>query len=375
MHRRLVLVAAGLLALAAPAAPMALAQSLGPQPQALRVGVVQNAMPCSNLTNGQAAGSAVDLWQSIAQQQGWTFTYVPIPNPNAAVDAARRGDVDLAISCLNIIAERLKKGDFSVPYKEDSLSFLSRKSSDGILTLLQRISGERILRDSIVLLFAITIVAACALWLIGRGFDHKDINSNNNFHTFFKGWMMLVMGNGIYKMGSNPATMTIITMVNICRLVVTSVFVGTTATMVFKTSTPTDVSQKDTLINALRDGIAVDSGTVSELWLKQQVRELNQPSLMANIQPMSGDTALIQALQQGKVGSIMSDSSRIRVLSQNIEEPSKYKISAKTYNLTPQSFVFGAKLSENKRDKINQLISQLRFNGDIEAIVKRWQTL
>jgi ABC-type amino acid transport substrate-binding protein len=90
---------------------------------------------------------------------------------------------------------------------------------------------------------------------------------------------------------------------------------------------------------------------------------------------MSGDTALIQALQQGKVGSIMSDSSRIRVLSQNIEEPSKYKISAKTYNLTPQSFVFGAKLSENKRDKINQLISQLRFNGDIEAIVKRWQTL
>ena len=371
MHRRLVLVAAGLLTVAAPGA---LAQSLGPQSQPLRVGVVQNAMPCSNLSNGQAAGSAVELWQIMAQQQGWSTTYLPIANPTAAVDAARRGDVDLAISCLNITAERLAKGDFSVPYKEDSLSFLSRNKSDNILTLLQRIARERILRDSIALLFVITIVAAGALWLIGSGFDHKDINSKNKPQTFFKGWMMLVMGSGIYKLGPNSTTMAIITLVNICRLVVTSVFVGTTATVVFKASTPTDVSQKEALINALRNGVGVDAGTVSELWLRQQARKLNQPALMANIHPMTGDTALIDALEQGKVGSIMADSSRIRGLSQNIEKPGNYKISAKTFNLTPQSFVFGNQLSKDKRDMINKMISQLRFNGDIEALIKRWQT-
>jgi len=373
MRQARVLASVGLLALATPVAPLGLAQTLAPARQTLRVGVVQNAMPCSNLSNGQATGSAVELWQIIAQQQGWSSTYVPIANPNVAVEAARRGDVDLAISCLNIIPERLAKGDFSVPYKEDSLSFLSRKKSDGIMTLLQRISREGILRDSIVLLFAITIIAAGALWLIGSGFDHKDISSKNKLYTFFKGWMMLVMGSGIYKMGPNPTAMAIITMVNICRLVVTSVFVGTTATVVFKASTPTDVSQQDVLINALRNRVGVDAGTVSELWLRQQALKLNQPSLMANIQPMTGDTALIHALRQGNVGSIMSDSSRIRVLGLNIAEPSSYKISAKTFNLTPQSFVFGAQLSEDKRNTINQMISQLRFNGDIEAIIKRWQ--
>lgn len=157
----------------------------------------------------------------------------------------------MAISCLNIIAERLEKADFSVPYQEDSLAFLSRRTNEGILTLLQRVGRERILRDSILLLFAITIVAAGALWLISRGFDHKDIDSGSSRNTFFKGWMMLVMGSGIYKMGPNPPTMAIITLVNICRLVVTSVFVGTTATVVFKSSLPADISQQDSLISAL----------------------------------------------------------------------------------------------------------------------------
>jgi hypothetical protein len=67
--------------------------------------------------------------------------------------------VNVAISCLNIIAEHLKKAAFSVPYQEDSLAFLSRKTNEGILQLLQRIGNERILKDSSLLLFAITINA------------------------------------------------------------------------------------------------------------------------------------------------------------------------------------------------------------------------
>jgi ABC-type amino acid transport substrate-binding protein len=94
---------------------------------------------------------------------------------------------------------------------------------------------------------------------------------------------------------------------------------------------------------------------------------------MANIKPITGDSALVEALQQGKVGSIMADSSRIRSLRQDLADPDEYKISAKTFNLTPQSFVFGAKLSDDKRNRINQSISKLRFNGDVEAIIKRWQ--
>jgi hypothetical protein len=46
----------GLMTVAASTAPGRAAD-----PQTLQVGVVQNAMPCSDLSNGQALGSAVDL--------------------------------------------------------------------------------------------------------------------------------------------------------------------------------------------------------------------------------------------------------------------------------------------------------------------------
>jgi len=337
------------------------------------VGVVQNAMPCSDLNNNQAAGSAVDLWEAIAQQQGWRYRFQPIPTPNAAIETAATGEVDVAISCLNIIAERLEKADFSVPYQEDSLAFLSRTNNEGILPLLQRIGNERIVRDSIILLFAITIVAAGALWLISRGFDHKDIDSGRRRNTFFKGWMMLVMGTGIYKMGPNPPSIAIITLVNICRLVITSVFVGTTATVVFKSTLPSDISQQEGLIAALLDGVGVDAGTVSELWLKEQARKFKRPELLAKIQPISGDKALIDSLERRRVGSIMADSARVQALSKKIENPRQYQISAKTYNQTPQSFVFGATLSKAKRDQINRQISRMRFDGVIETIIKRWE--
>lgn len=367
--RNLTLLSLGILALTpATAQPVTTAD-----PQLLRVGVVESAMPCSDLTNGQATGSAVDLWQVIAQQQGWRYKFQPIPTPNAAIEAAAAGQIDLAISCLNIIAERLDKADFSVPYQEDSLAFLSRKTNEGILPLLQRIGNERILKDSILLLFAITVIAALALWLIGSGFDHKDIESGGKRNTFFKGWMMLVMGSGIYKMGPNPPAIAIITLVNICRLVVTSVFVGTTATVVFKSTLPTDISQQDSLIAALQGGIGVDSGTVSELWLTEQVRKLKQPELLAKIRPVTGDKELIKILESGSVGSIMSDSARVHSLSGKVENPGQFQISAKTYNQTPQSFVFGATISKAKRDQINKQISRMRFEGLIETITKRWE--
>jgi len=342
------------------------------EPGPLRVGVVQNAMPCSDLNNGQASGSAVDLWESIAQHQRWRYVLQPLPTPNAAVAAAAAGKVDVAISCLNIIAERLEKVDFSVPYQEDSLAFLSSSSSEGVLSVLKKIGRDEILRDTIMLLFAITFVGTSLIWLISRGFNHKDIDTGNQARTFFKGWMMQVMGTGIYKMGTGPSSIMLVTLVNICRLVVTSVFVGTTATVVFKSTMPADVSEQDSLLQALRAGVGVDAGTVSELWLKAQAKKLNQPQLLSRIKPITGDEALLEALSSRAVGSIMADSARIEILSHNMDNSSHYRISGQTYNKTPQAFVFGATLDKSQRDQINLEISRMRFDGEIEAIVKRW---
>ena len=341
--------------------------------QPLRVGVVQNAMPCSELENGQPRGSAVELWQSIATQRSWTYTTVALRTPNAAIDAAANGEVDLAVSCLNIIPERLEKADFSIPYQEDSLAFLSRKTHQHqLLPLLKNLSSDSTLQDAIVLLMGITALGAAVLWWIGKGFHHKDISQQRRSFTFFKGWMMLVVGSGIYKMGDSPPSMAIVTLINISRLIITSIFVGTAATLVFQDYQPVDLSQKEWLIRALSEGVAVDGGTVSELWLKQQARALGQPALEQRIEPISGDEALIRALKRGTVSNVMADTGRIQRMSRQINDPSAYQISAQTFNRTPQAFVFGSGLSKAKRDQINLSISTMRFSGALEPILKRW---
>lgn len=343
------------------------------QAQTLRVGVVQDAMPCSGIQNGQPRGSAVELWQAIAAQRGWQYTTVAIQNPNSAIEAAASGDVDVAVSCLNIIPERLEKAEFSIPYQEDSLAFLSRKPHQHqLLPLLRQLSNNTTLRDAIALLFGITALGAAVLWRLGHGFQHKDIAQPRRSFTFFKGWMMLAAGSGIYKMGEAPISMAVITLVNIWRLIVTSIFVGTAATLVFQDSQPVNLSEKESLLQALRQGVAVDAGTISELWLQQQTRTLGDPALASRIKPISSDEALLAALEQRVVNNVMADTARIQRMSRMIRDPDAYRISAKTFNRTPQAFAFGPGLSKTQRDQINLSISTLRFNGAIEPMLKRW---
>lgn len=222
------------------------------------------------------------------------------------------------------------------------------------------------------MLFGITALGAAVLWWIGEGFQHKDIAQPRRSFTFFKGWMMLAVGSGIYKMGEAPPSMAVITLVNIWRLIVTSIFVGTAATLVFQDSQPVNLSEKESLLQALRQGVAVDAGTISELWLQQQSRSLDDPELARRIKPMSGDSALLGALEQRVVNNVMADTARIQRMSRMISDPDAYRISAKTFNQTPQAFAFGSELSKAQRDQINLSISTLRFNGAIEPMLKRW---
>lgn len=358
--------------------PLVISVPSAAQTQSLRVGVVQDAMPCSGIENGQPRGAAVELWQAIAAQQDWQYQTIAIKTPHSAIEAATNGDIDVAVSCLNILPERLKKLDeanssFSIPYNEDSLAFLSRKPQrHQLLNLLRQLSSNTTIRDAIALMFGITGLGAAVLWRLGHGFGHKDIAQSRRSFTFFKGWMMLVLGSGIYKMGEAPVSMAIVTLINICRLIMSSIFVGTTATLVFQDSQPVDISEKETLLQALHQGVAVDDGTVSELWLREQVLKLGEPSLRAKINSASGDEALLSALERRAVDNVMGDTTRILRMSRMIEDPDAYRISAQTFNPMPQAFAFGSGLSETKRDQINLSIATMRFSGALRPILKRW---
>ena len=339
----------------------------------IRVEIVDNQLPCSDYNGKEYVGSAVDLWRAVAERSLIKYELHTIKTPNDAVKLAKDRATDIAISCLNIIPQRLNRVQFSVPYQFDSLAFLSKaKENVKLIDIFQKIVSSKIIITSLLLLYSITFIASIVLWKISNGFKNKDVECEKTTHTFLKGWMMLAMGGGIYKLADRPQNMSIITIINILRLVISSILVGSIASIIFDQRTPEDGNSDVFLQKTIENIVGVGKGTISELWIANEAIKIhNNPENY--IIPISGDDSLLESLKTGKVGSILADKQRIIMLDKKIGKNEKFHVAANTFNETPQGFVFGRDLTDKERKKINIEIANLMFSGEVEAIRKRWK--
>jgi ABC-type amino acid transport substrate-binding protein len=228
--------------------------------------------------------------------------------------------------------------------------------------------------DLLALLIILGLAFAVVLWFTSREFTHRDIVGDNKKHTFYKGWMMLAMGTGIYKMGSAPLSMSIIALNNFVRLVITSIFVAATTSALLEASGPADLSDAVVLKQALDKKIGVDANTVAETWLDRAADSLlTVEDQFKLIVPIENSKAMIAALEQGKVGSILSDSTTIAALSKKLQNPGEFEIHGHTFYRTPQAFVAGSKLNPKTLNAINLALGDLKFEGEVDRILARWQ--
>ena len=338
----------------------------------ITVGIVDDALPCSNETQTRYSGHAVDIWEEIASKSKIKYKYVTIPTFNQGVESAYSREIDIAISCFNIIPKRLEKVEFSTPYRDDGLSFLSRKQDKTLITFFKETYNSPFIQRSILALILFSLMISIFLWVLQGGFKNKDVVSNNSINTFFKGWMMITMGGGIYKLGENAREMTLLFISNIFRLVLVSIFVGTTTAVLQRDSKPTDASEsKEELVEMLSLGVGVDKGTISQTWIERKEKTLffiSDPA-KSKILTFTGDAQIILALEEQKVNSIIADTSRIEYLwkdKMSKNQSSLYTISTHVYNSTPQAFVYAESLPRHLRKKINIEIARMRFDETIK---------
>jgi ABC-type amino acid transport substrate-binding protein len=109
------------------------------------------------------------------------------------------------------------------------------------------------------------------------------------------------------------------------------------------------------------------------MWLEKQADGiLNVSESLERIVPLSGDASVISALEADTVQSIIADTSRIKHIWGKTSSPDLFQMQSRTFNTTPQGFIFGNNLGAKERKAINIAISDLRFEGNIEEITKRW---
>ena len=342
----------------------------------LVVGVVDEAAPCSNRVGPLYEGFAVEIWEAIASQKGWPYRFEPVPSPNAAVAMAASGEIDVGVSCLNQVPERLAVTNFSVAISSDGLAFLSpRENNYPLSALLKAMVGNGLLLRSLTWLFLVSLAGAVLLWLSYGRFRSKDVECATPQGTFFKGWIMLLMGSGTYKMSDSAGGILVVLITNLFRLVIVSIFVGATAKTLIRESVPVDGNESEILARKLAEGVAVDAQTISETWLKFKLEQLPPATReVATVEPVSGDEQLIEVLRSGAVKHVLADSSRVSYLRNQVlpsSDRSRYAVSAQVFNSTPQGFVFGKNLPESTQRQISVAIADLRFQGVIDAMVNR----
>jgi ABC-type amino acid transport substrate-binding protein len=144
--------------------------------------------------------------------------------------------------------------------------------------------------------------------------------------------------------------------------------------VVLKASEPVDISNADALRSALEQKIGVDAHTVAQAWLDRSADALlSVEDQLKMIVPFDNSDAMLASLVRGKVGSILADSASITLMKRKLTNPADYEIVGKTFYRTPQAFVVGADLNENTLNAINVALGELKFEGEVDRIIERWQ--
>ncbi len=136
------------------------------QTEPLKVGVREAAPFCYQAPNGEWAGIAIDLWESIAERQGLEYTYTrhSLVELLALVEAEQ---IDVAVGALSILREREERADFTHPFLSTGLGIAAAVEPAGLWTTLTRfISWEFI--KVIAALSGVLLIFGFLIWVFER---------------------------------------------------------------------------------------------------------------------------------------------------------------------------------------------------------------
>lgn len=146
--------------------------------QALKVGVAGTA-PFVFIEEGNSKlqGISVDIWNEIAYKQNWNFTYKPYNTVDAALNALKRGDLDVVVGPVTINSQRLEHFRFSQPFYQSSLGILYKQGEFSIWNAFKLLFSFKLLLAIGVFLVILSIVGAL-LWLAERKASPEQFSSD-----------------------------------------------------------------------------------------------------------------------------------------------------------------------------------------------------
>jgi ABC-type amino acid transport substrate-binding protein len=244
--------------------------------------------------NGVPVGFAIDLWQDIATEHGWQFSYKTYDTMSAALDAVAKGECDILVGNTSITSERETRVEFSQPFYRSGLQIMVSEERGKVARFLGKfldLQNLEVLMGIVLMVIIFTIVI--------EAFERRhnpDFPKTRaaGFAEAFYYVMGLVTGKSSYKGFSGVLGRLVL----VCWMIA-SLFVVSYVTGVIASSMTADALNKIKNPSDLRDRmVGLIGGSESE----DYARESN----LDYVAYRDMDTA-VAALVKGKVECLIGD--------------------------------------------------------------------
>ena len=118
--------------------------------------------------NDRWAGFSIDLWDKIAQDNGWKYEWVEVKTVTDQLAAVGNGSADVAMAGISITPEREAAVDFSHPYFNAGLQIMVPAGGDRSLSNMLRAVITPSLLRLLGIGLLVTMIMAHLIWLIER---------------------------------------------------------------------------------------------------------------------------------------------------------------------------------------------------------------
>jgi polar amino acid transport system substrate-binding protein len=306
--------------------------------------------------NRKPIGFSIDLWNKIAQELNVDTRWVYYNSTSELVDAAKKGEVDAAISAVTITSNREKEIDFSSSMYELGLQVMvdASKSSASVLELMGKEIKKMMSVETTLMFLLFLLVTMHLRWFVDKRDEDSDLFSKQYstgiIDSFWWGVTMLITWE---TPPSKGVARVIDLMWHIVGILAVSILTAIVTSALTAQAIGGSIRSEKDLAGKYVAAVATDAP-------RRYVEKIG-----ANVIPVKTLAEGIALVRNGKAEALVHDGPRLVYLANKINKKEKKKIlTVAPFTFNPQNYgiVFPSK-SALKEQTDRALLKLREANG------------
>lgn len=333
----------------------------------LRVGVVDGSQPCSFFEGGAWQGLAVRLWGQIAERESIPYVLRPMPSIQAMLEATRSGQLDVAVECINLSPDRLRRYRFSLPFQEDGQALMVISNPFSLSqAFLSALLGGTLLRLLLVTLL-LTLVLTLAVWWMEDHPEKHAASQRRRLQGLARVFAVMVTGSGDDGVVSTMRGRLLVLLAYLLRIIASAVLVGFLTVELVEEAQGRAGKRVQRLNDLAGLRVGLKPGTMSET-LIHEINAAAGPG-KATIVPIMRIDQGLTALGRGLIDVMLADELQLRYLIATNQSPHRIPVLA-IQGIRPelQGFALSPALPAPLVRRIDLSISELKRSGELQQL-------